>query len=42
MILGCMDNNDHCKGWAELGECQKNPDWMLPNCKESCDQCGGK
>ena len=30
------DNHPSCAGWADLGECQANPGWMLPNCARSC------
>jgi glutathione peroxidase-family protein len=26
------------KGWAEVGECTKNPNYMRVNCKKSCDR----
>lgn len=35
----CMDTNSNCGLWASMGECQRNPDYMLPNCKQSCNQC---
>jgi len=35
----CSDDNTRCPGWAQRGECSKNPDYMLKNCKKSCDQC---
>ena len=25
-----------CDRWAELGECDANPDWMYNNCYRSC------
>ncbi|XP_068085156.1 hatching enzyme 1.2-like [Anabrus simplex] len=36
----CSDNNRFCRYWARIGECQKNPTWMLVNCANSCNQCG--
>ena len=30
------DNHENCQYWAEEGECDKNPTYMLENCKESC------
>ncbi|CAL4108319.1 unnamed protein product, partial [Meganyctiphanes norvegica] len=36
---GCIDNDDSCQGWADRGECQKNPKFMLPKCPASCNQC---
>ena len=40
-ILGrvCRDSSGHenqCPYWAKTGQCDKNPDWMLVNCKKSC------
>ena len=32
----------HCATWASMGECQKNPDWMLKNCRISCNECENK
>lgn len=29
----------HCVAWGKLGECKKNPEWMLPNCPVACNQC---
>ncbi|PAV75548.1 hypothetical protein WR25_22366 [Diploscapter pachys] len=34
----CVDYHKHCKSWAELGECKRNP-WMLENCRDSCKSC---
>lgn len=28
----CQDKEEACKGWAKLGECKKNPDYMLSEC----------
>ena len=40
-ILGQVyrDSSGHessCPYWAKTGQCHKNPDWMLVNCKKSC------
>lgn len=41
----CSDNNDSCVRWAALGECIKNPPYMigtaaLPgHCRRSCNVC---
>jgi prolyl 4-hydroxylase len=33
---GCEDAHDQCRGWANTGECDKNPGFMLEGCKWSC------
>jgi len=38
----CKDGHKHCATWASMGECQKNPSWMLMNCKISCGECDNK
>ena len=35
----CVDYNENCNFWAETGECAKNPGYMLPNCRQACDEC---
>ncbi|GMR60737.1 hypothetical protein PMAYCL1PPCAC_30932, partial [Pristionchus mayeri] len=35
----CRDYSDHCRFWAALGECDKNPFWMRPHCQKSCRSC---
>ncbi|GAB1600374.1 zinc metalloproteinase nas-13-like [Argonauta hians] len=35
----CKDSHKLCKLWSNLGECSKNPTWMLVNCKLSCKKC---
>ena len=40
----CKDHPDYvesCAGWAELGECVKNPAFMVPYCPRACGGCGG-
>lgn len=32
------DLHDQCASWAESGECESNPNFMLPNCATSCHQ----
>jgi len=32
----CSDSNANCAGWAQQGECDKNPNYMLTNCCKSC------
>lgn len=45
IFIGCVtsvelveevDNHENCAYWAQIGECSKNPGYMLPNCKKSC------
>jgi glutathione peroxidase len=31
------DANENCNYWASIGECSKNPGYMLKNCALSCD-----
>ena len=35
----CEDREDLCGFWAGSNECTKNPDWMLENCRLSCNAC---
>ena len=35
----CADENNMCPFWAESGECEKNPGYMLASCALSCQQC---
>merc|ERR1719427_1445714 len=35
----CVDDNKHCPDWSKSGECEKNPDYMLVNCRKSCKVC---
>lgn len=30
------DNHDSCEFWASIGECAKNPNYMLDNCADAC------
>jgi len=34
-----LDDPTQCKAWANLGECKKNPNYMLVKCKKSCGKC---
>jgi len=38
----CTDHHENCSGWANRGECEKNPKYMLANCKKSCGTCRPK
>ncbi|KAK9086617.1 hypothetical protein Syun_029011 [Stephania yunnanensis] len=41
----CTDENDRCEQWAALGECKKNPEYMVGTqdapgaCRRSCKVC---
>ena len=35
----CADNYVDCKKWADSGECVINPEFMVYNCKSSCESC---
>ena len=35
----CVDTDENCGFWASIGECDKNPRWMKPNCRKSCNTC---
>jgi prolyl 4-hydroxylase len=41
LAKGCTDSDEKCEEWAVLGECEKNPAYMLSNCRKSCDACAG-
>ena len=33
----CIDFNNTCESWSKLNECHKNPNYMLNNCRKSCN-----
>lgn len=35
----CIDTNESCQEWAFFGECEKNPKYMMFNCRKACKQC---
>ncbi|XP_015762270.1 PREDICTED: cell wall integrity and stress response component 3-like [Acropora digitifera] len=37
----CVDQNLGCANWASIGECKKNPFYMLFRCPVSCNVCSG-
>lgn len=37
----CSDLNAQCSYWAAIGECEKNPRYMLSMCQVSCHRCPG-
>jgi len=38
----CKDTHENCAFWASLGECSKNPNYMLTGCPKSCNTCPKK
>ena len=32
----CKYIHAQCAGWADSGECESNPGWMMRNCMKSC------
>mmetsp|Transcript_10870 Transcript_10870/g.16222 ORF Transcript_10870/g.16222 Transcript_10870/m.16222 type:complete len:213 (+) Transcript_10870:150-788(+) len=39
VAIQCMNTNELCAYWAQLGECEKNPSYMLRGCKLACQSC---
>ncbi|KAF2352427.1 Peptidase M12A [Trinorchestia longiramus] len=39
--LSCNDDWDSnkCAAWARMGECTKNPSFMMASCRKSCNNC---
>jgi len=35
----CQDESSECAGWAESGECERNPAYMHVSCKKACGKC---
>ena len=35
----CKNEHDMCDNWAEAGECNANPGYMLKSCQRSCKTC---
>ena len=40
LLAACEDTNEKCDYWADIGECEANPGYMLINCQLSCGLCG--
>ncbi len=38
----CINGDDRCGEWSALGECTKNPGYMLAICRKSCNACKAK
>lgn len=39
IVKPCLDLNDHCKMWADIGHCKWSEKYMAHYCKQSCDLC---
>eukprot|EP00928_Gymnodinium_smaydae_P027387 TRINITY_DN21198_c0_g3_i1.p1 TRINITY_DN21198_c0_g3~~TRINITY_DN21198_c0_g3_i1.p1 ORF type:complete len:374 (+),score=44.59 TRINITY_DN21198_c0_g3_i1:50-1171(+) len=35
----CQDKDPQCRAWADGGECEANPGYMLVSCRKSCGNC---
>mmetsp|Transcript_37098 Transcript_37098/g.111127 ORF Transcript_37098/g.111127 Transcript_37098/m.111127 type:complete len:401 (-) Transcript_37098:231-1433(-) len=35
----CVDSHQNCPGWKRQNQCEKNPGYMLFNCRKSCKAC---
>ena len=38
LVFSLEDSDENCGFWAENGECEKNPNYMIQNCAKSCSQ----
>ena len=38
----CIDGDSKCGEWAALGECTKNPSYMMSTCRKACKACSSK
>eukprot|EP00035_Acanthoeca_spectabilis_P026053 m.461099 g.461099 ORF g.461099 m.461099 type:complete len:451 (-) comp22205_c0_seq1:54-1406(-) len=38
-VEGCVDLNENCTWWAEIGECVNNPGFIMKNCPKACSSC---
>jgi hypothetical protein len=37
--IPCTNEDEECDFWAEEGECEENPDYMLIHCSRACGTC---
>lgn len=37
--VDCMDKDTRCQSWADRGQCDINPLYMLVQCADSCKSC---
>ncbi|CAG5130359.1 unnamed protein product, partial [Candidula unifasciata] len=35
----CENTDPSCENWARNGECERNPSWMISNCRQACNKC---
>ncbi|CAL4093254.1 unnamed protein product, partial [Meganyctiphanes norvegica] len=35
----CLDDAEHCRYWADIGECYNNSEYMRLYCTKSCGMC---
>ena len=40
LSIDCVDQNEYCDYWADVGECTRNPSWMKWFCQKACGFCG--
>ena len=38
VVQAAKDSNSNCQSWADAGECDKNPGYMLDACADSCQK----
>lgn len=38
----CVDKHPRCLFWAQIGECDRNLNYMTKSCSQSCELCIGK
>ena len=38
-VENCADHRDECDSWKNMGECDKNPNYMIAMCATSCGKC---
>lgn len=36
----CVDKNEACRHFAKMNHCVDKEDWMVENCKKTCNKCG--
>eukprot|EP00510_Aplanochytrium_minuta_P002747 CAMPEP_0184019082 /NCGR_PEP_ID=MMETSP0954-20121128/8542_1 /TAXON_ID=627963 /ORGANISM="Aplanochytrium sp, Strain PBS07" /LENGTH=229 /DNA_ID=CAMNT_0026300685 /DNA_START=1294 /DNA_END=1983 /DNA_ORIENTATION=- len=41
-VESCRNMHASCDSWADVGECEKNPNYMLEHCKPACKVCTPK